>query len=451
MGCGRGIVRARERFPDGSLERARALGISLADSDRTSKQASQPDLPWHRAAADSGLSGPKPGLADPLASGQGRRRPRPDRGDSVALALGHVGDALAIAASIAFSVAFGFLTDWRAERPSRPSRVSLRRLPGSSVTERSTKWLRRTCAAVISPSVRRAHRRGGRPCHAARDLQVDESALTGESVPRPKHPRRCAPGAAARPLEHGLRGTTVVSGWGSMIVTGVRGETELARIGRLVAGQGEADPTRAAAEQLGRRLSLLAVGLSAAITLIGLLRGRPLWLMLETGVILAIAAIPEGLPAVTTSPWPWRAQDGPDPGPRASPGGRRNARCTSVICTDKTGTLTENTMRVTRSHLADRELEVTGSGYSPVGDPGSRPPFDPPGDPALRRLLEVAAICNDARLESHDDWHIHGSPTEGARSRWPEKGPGMGSPAGRSSAGARSHYLRPQTDGGRSQ
>jgi Ca2+-transporting ATPase len=72
-------------------------------------------------------------------------------------------------------------------------------------------------------------------------------------------------------------------------------------------------------------------------------------------------------------------------------------------------------MRVTRILLSDRALEVTGSGYAPVGEflEDGRP-VDPLGDPALRRLLEIAALCNDARLESHEDWHIHGSPTEGA-------------------------------------
>ena len=89
--------------------------------------------------------------------------------------------------------------------------------------------------------------------------------------------------------------------------------------------------------------------------------------------------------------------------------------CTSVVCTDKTGTLTENVMRVTRIWLSNRELEVTGAGYSPEGailENGSAVSAD--GDPALRRLLEIAAVCNDAKLEAHGGWHIHGSSTEGA-------------------------------------
>ena len=152
------------------------------------------------------------------------------------------------------------------------------------------------------------------------------------------------------------------------------------------------------------------------MTVLGLLRDRPFWLMLETGVLLAIAAIPEGLPAVTTI--------------ALAAGVRRMAKadslvrrlssvetlgCTSVICTDKTGTLTENVMRVTGVVLADRELAVTGARYEPVGEfleEGN--PVPPGNDPDLRRLLEIAAACNDAKLESHDGWHVHGSSTEGA-------------------------------------
>ena len=338
---------------------------------------------------------------------------------AAALLLGHVGDALAIAASILFAVAFGFLTDWRADRAlqalkslSAPTARVIRagrelEVPGGDVRRGDLGIL--AAGHIVVADGRIA---------AVRDLQIDESALTGESVPAAK---ALDPVPESSPLPDRTSmvyaGTTVVSGWGSMIATGVGGETELARIGRLVAEQEKEDtPLERQAEQLGRRLSMLAVGLSAAITLLGLLRHRPLLLMLETGVILAIAAIPEGLPAVTTA--------------ALAAGVRRMARaqclvrrlaavetlgCTSVVCTDKTGTLTENAMRVTRVLLPGRELEVTGSGYSPAGRfLQDNSPVEPLRDPALRTLLEIAAICNDARIESHDGWHIHGSPTDGA-------------------------------------
>lgn len=338
---------------------------------------------------------------------------------AVSLVVGHLGDALAIAASVAFSVAFGFLTDWRADRAlealSLLSAPTARVIRGGLEHEVSEKDVRRGDLVVLPPG--HIVVADGRLV-AIRDLQVDESALTGESVPVGKTLESVPP---ATPLPDRMNmayaGTTVLSGWGRMIATEIRGETELSRIGRLVAEQEKAEtPLERQAERLGRRLALLAIVLSAGVTLLGLLRDRPLWLMLETGVILAIAAIPEGLPAVTTI----ALAVGVQRMARASSLVRRLAAvetlgCAAVICTDKTGTLTENAMRVTRVLLPDRQLDVTGSGYSPVGqflDRGS--PVEPKGDSALERLLEIAALCNDARLESHDGWHIHGSSTEGA-------------------------------------
>lgn len=347
---------------------------------------------------------------------------------AVMLALGHVGDALAIAASVVFSVVFGFITDFRAERAldalrtlSAPTARVVRgglelEIPADDL--RPGDLLVLTGGQIVAADGRIA---------AVRDLQADESALTGESVPVTKSPD---PVDAAAPLPDrtsmAYAGTTVVSGWGRMVVAGIRGDTELGRIGKLVAGQDREDtPLEKQAEQLGRRLALLAIGLSALVTILGLLRDRPFWLMLETGVILAIAAIPEGLPAVTTI--------------ALAAGVRRMAKadslvrrlssvetlgCTSVICTDKTGTLTENVMRVTRVVLPGRDLDVTGARYEPTGEflEGGRS-VAPGEDPSLRRLLEIAAVCNDARLESHDEgWHVHGSSTEGALLALADKG-----------------------------
>ena len=288
-----------------------------------------------------------------------------------------------------------------------------------------------------------------------RDLQIDESALTGESVPVTK---TLDPIASAVPLPErtnmAYAGTTVLSGWGRLIVTEAPGETELSRIGELVAAQQrEPTPLERRAEQLGRRLAIVAIALSTVVALLGILRGRSVWMMLETGGILAIAAIPEGLPAVTTV--------------ALAVGVRRMARahslvrrlasvetlgCTSVICTDKTGTLTENVMRVTRLWLLERELEVTGSGYSPDGEfleYGRAVAAH--GDSGLRRLIEIAALCNDARLESHGGWHIHGSSTEGALLTLARKGGGdVRGTFGplRTSSRDRLHF-RPQAHGGR--
>jgi Ca2+-transporting ATPase len=338
---------------------------------------------------------------------------------AASLLLGHTSDALAILASVVFSVAFGFAMDWRAEKALEALRSlsapTARVVRSGLQREIRTADVRRGDLLILSAGQIVAA--DGRLA-AASDLQIDESALTGESAPVIKMPE---PVARATPLPDrtsmAYAGTTVLSGSGRLIVTAAPGETELSRIGELVSAQRrEPTPLEGRAEQLGRRLAAVAIVLSAAVALLGILRGRSIWTMLETGGILAIAAIPEGLPAVTTI--------------ALAVGVRRMARaqslvrrlasvetlgCTSVICTDKTGTLTENVMRVTRIWLSDRELEVTGRGYSPEGEireNGSAVSAD--DDPALRRLLEIAALCNNARLEAHGGWHIHGSSTEGA-------------------------------------
>ncbi len=271
------------------------------------------------------------------------------------LLLGHTSDALAIVASVAFSVAFGFATDWRAERALEALRTlsapTARVLRGGLESEVRTDDVRRGDLLILSAGQIVAA--DGRLA-AVRDLQIDESALTGESVPVTK---TLDPIASTAPLPErtnmAYAGTTVLSGWGRLIVTEAPGDTELSRIGALVARQQrEPTPLEQRAEQLGRRLAGVAIALSAVVALLGILRGRSVWMMLETGGILAIAAIPEGLPAVTTV--------------ALAVGVRRMARahslvrrlasvetlgCTSVICTDKTGTLTENVMRVTRVWL----------------------------------------------------------------------------------------------------
>jgi P-type Ca2+ transporter type 2C len=338
---------------------------------------------------------------------------------AVSWLMGHRGDAIGIGASVLFSIFFGFLTDFRAER----ALAALKTL--SARTARAIReGLEHEIPAravhvgdVVVLAAGQVLAADGR-LFDVRDLQIDESLLTGESLPVDKQEGVLARDAALADRRNmAFNGTTAVNGYGRMLVTAVGEETELGRIGRLVLEEEkEETPLERQAEQLGRQLALLVVGLSAVTTILGLLRDRPLGLMIETGVILAIAAIPEGLPAVTTV--------------ALAAGVRRmaQARClvrrlssvetlgsVSVICTDKTGTLTENMMRVTTVILPSQALTISGAGYGPEGDialDGHR--VDPRGNEHLRRLLETGALCNNARLESHDGWHVHGSSTEGA-------------------------------------
>jgi P-type Ca2+ transporter type 2C len=140
--------------------------------------------------------------------------------------------------------------------------------------------------------------------------------------------------------------------------------------------------------------------------------------MLETSIALAVAAIPDALPVIATL--------------ALAVGIRRmvNAKalvrrltavetlgCTTVICTDKTGTLTENKMLVTDIVLYGNHLQVSGHGYEPSGKLSSKDSTSSINDSRVHDFLVAISLCNDARLENHegtDDWHIHGDPTEGA-------------------------------------
>ncbi len=213
-------------------------------------------------------------------------------------------------------------------------------------------------------------------------------------------------------------GTTVLAGSGLAAVTATGLATELGRIGQLVALAGErTTPLERQVEALGRRLMILALGICAVVGLAGILHGEPMGLMLETAISLAVAAIPEGLPAVTSvalAAGLWRLA-------------RRGALVrrlpavetlgsTTVICSDKTGTMTENQMTLTRLWLDGRSITVTGGGRSPAGrfiENGLV--VTPAVDPQLRLLLTVSVLVNDASaVQGPEGLDLHGDPTEAA-------------------------------------
>ncbi|MEO8034850.1 MAG: HAD-IC family P-type ATPase, partial [Acidobacteriota bacterium] len=215
-------------------------------------------------------------------------------------------------------------------------------------------------------------------------LRTQEAALTGESATVGKSAELVEgdPPVAERTSMLYL-GTMIAAGRGAGIVVATGGETELGRIGKLVAAI-ETEPTALQRHlgQLGQRLVYLVLIIGALVTLSGWLRGEPLLMMMEVGLSLAVAAVPEALPAVTTFILAFGVL-------RMA---RRNAivrrlsavetlGSTTVICSDKTGTLTMNQMTV---------VELRGSdGESPSGD-------------AAGELLELAALCNEATRDQGD-------------------------------------------------
>lgn len=249
----------------------------------------------------------------------------------------------------------------------------------------------------------------------AAGLRTSEATLTGESMPVDKSSLVLLDTDVAVADQRNMvfLGTTAVSGRGRAVVAATGSRTQLGRIATLMSGVSpEPTPLQRRLEQLGHVLLYASLAIVTLVFGLGLLRGEPLIAMFLTAVSLAVAAIPEGLPAIVTMTLALGVT-------RMS---TRNALIrrlpavetlgsTTVICTDKTGTLTKNEMTVTGLFVDNTSYQVTGEGYSPVGSVTGAGA----SGPAVRDLLTAAVLCNGAALCKTDGgWSIVGDPTEGA-------------------------------------
>jgi Ca2+-transporting ATPase len=253
----------------------------------------------------------------------------------------------------------------------------------------------------------------------ATSLEVDEASLTGESSPVDKAPGSLPVATSlAERSNMAFAGTTVVNGRGRGVVVATGMQTEFGMIAGL--SQRVADETTPLSRQmdrLGRDLGLIAIGIAVVAVAVGLLQQRQLLEMFLIGVSLAVAVIPEGLPAVVTLTLALGIKTMM----------RRNCLirhlpasetlgAVSVICTDKTGTLTRNEMAVVRVRTPECEVAVTGAGYAPEGEflVGEKT-IDPLEKPGLRQFLRTVLLCNHATFSlTEGGWRILGTPTEGA-------------------------------------
>jgi Ca2+-transporting ATPase len=248
------------------------------------------------------------------------------------------------------------------------------------------------------------------------NLEIEEAALTGESQPAPKSAGATV--ALAAPLGDrstmAFMNTTVTRGRAEMLVTATGMRTEIGRIAGLLRDtESEVTPLQRQLAGLAHSLAKFSGLLVVLVIGIGLLRGDDFVDLLNLAVALAVATIPEGLPAVTAV----TLAVGVAKMARQNAIIKRLASvetlgCTSVICSDKTGTLTLNQMTAVRVVVQDREHEVSGDGYSPEGRIAHQPGDAPI---AFDNALLGMALCNDATVrQGRDGWTLVGDPTEGA-------------------------------------
>ncbi|NDY57987.1 cation-transporting P-type ATPase [Desulfovibrio sulfodismutans] len=250
----------------------------------------------------------------------------------------------------------------------------------------------------------------------SRELRVDESSLTGESLPVEKSPAAVARSAVlAERTGMAYAGTLVAYGQGLGVVTATGGSTELGRIAGLVEAADELEtPLTRKIAKFSHLLLVVILALAAVTFFIGILRGEPASHMFMAAVALAVGAIPEGLPAAMTI---ILAVGVSRMAARKAVIRRLPAVETlggvTVVCSDKTGTLTENQMTVREIFAGEHYAEVTGAGYSLAGD--IVPQNAGPDNRALSRCLLAGLLCNDATVESGGDRPaIQGDPTEAA-------------------------------------
>ncbi|MFN2322350.1 MAG: cation-translocating P-type ATPase [Trueperaceae bacterium] len=351
---------------------------------------------------------------------------------AIALVAGETIEAVAIFVVIAVNAIVGFATELRAAQAiaslQRQAAPTARVLRGGKERTSAVEELVPGDVVLLAEGDRIPA--DGRLIESAR-LQVQEAALTGESQAVEK--REDADVDERAPLAERLTmaflGTTVSAGRGRLLVTGTGRATEVGRIGVLLEETELTEtPLERRLEQLGRALIGVVLAVAAVVVVAGVLRGNALLDMLEVAIALAIAAVPEGLPAVATMTLALGVQRMA----RANALVRRlpaveTLGSTTVICTDKTGTLTRNEMTVRCFVVDERRIDVTGAGYDPTGrfERGGEP-VDPEADGMLRTALVVGALCNDARLAAEDDRAVAedggreegdavlGDPTEGA-------------------------------------
>jgi len=337
---------------------------------------------------------------------------------AISFAIGEIGDAITILAIVILNGILGFVQEYKAEKAIEALQQMLS--PVCKVLRDGKE--KEIDASHLVPGDIVLLEIGDRVPADLRlieaiNLKIDESALTGESASINKTDKVISKAVPlAEQFNMARMGTSVTNGYARGIVVATGMDTEFGRIARLTSEvERSQTPLQKRLAVLGKKLGILSVAISALVAIVGYLFGKDLLEMFLTGVSLAVAVVPEGLPAVVTI----TLALGVKAMVRQHALLRRLQAAESlgsanVICTDKTGTLTQNQMTVQHIWLFGGPVEATGSGYDPKGHfnvDGKK--IDYKKRPDLLELLRTGLICNHAVLSREKKaWKITGEPTE---------------------------------------
>ncbi len=338
--------------------------------------------------------------------------------------MGEMTEAITIIAIIVLNALLGFIQEFRTEKTME----ALKSLtaPAAKVL-RSGRHVSIPAEQIVPGDVIILDAGDRVPADAlileSSNTQVDESLLTGESVPVEKF--AVSPNSDKEPGEKKNKvymGTSITGGRARALVTATGMNTEMGGIADMIQNiVEEQTPLQKRLVKLGKVIAAGCLSICAIVAVTGIMRGEEVFTMLLSGISLAVAAVPEGLPAIVTISLALGVQ-------RML---KRNALirrlpavetlgCAGVVCSDKTGTLTQNKMTVRKIFAGDNQVEIKDArGSKHVFFSGGKP-VDPLKNQGLRLVLEIAAVCNNAGLVSGNikqdqtKWSFTGDPTEGA-------------------------------------
>lgn len=337
--------------------------------------------------------------------------------------LGEAKDAGVILAIVLMNAVLGVIQEERAGRAI----AALRKLAVPRVMVKRGGLVRKISSKELVPGDIIFLEAGGFVGADARliesaNLRTNESSLTGESTPVDKtsDPIKGIEVAIADRKNMVFMGTVAVYGRGEAVVTETGMNTQIGRIAELVQEEGEIKtPLQKSLNIFGKWVGLICLGVCFMVFVAAVFRGSSIFDAFLTAVSLAVAAIPEGLPAVTTISLALGAYRMAKKGAiiRKLPA-VETLGSVSVICSDKTGTLTRNKMTASSIYVDGKLISVTGIGYEPTGKfYDGETEIQPLENEKIKRLLNAAALCNDAYLEQFkgsNTYDVIGDPTEGA-------------------------------------